>query len=314
MPPLPQPGGGGDGGSSGPTGSSGGSSGSGDVGSFPGGSEDPLGVPPPPSASGGGDGGMAGEASDAAGSSGSGEGESDPSEWEEESTSQSENECGDNGALPGGIGGMGQDGECIGGGAAAADSSNAASASGGGGASGGAGGGSAGGGGGGAAAGNVQGTGGAGGVGEFPGESDAERAARLGQELEESLGGFDETLQEEQDEIAAVGRSTDGFDTGGQGSGGGGISLGEQSGGGAAGGGGGNASGGPIAVANSRVARESPIAGMSQEEIRERTPEDIPVLVDDDIIARQLREAALAEEDPVLRERLWEEYRKYSGM
>ena len=29
---------------------------------------------------------------------------------------------------------------------------------------------------------------------------------------------------------------------------------------------------------------------------------------------RQLREAALAEEDPQLRERLWEEYRKYSGM
>ena len=60
--------------------------------------------------------------------------------------------------------------------------------------------------------------------------------------------------------------------------------------------------------------RDSPVAGMSQEEIRERTPEDIPILVDDDIIARQLREAALAEEDPVLRERLWDEYRKYSGI
>ena len=67
------------------------------------------------------------------------------------------------------------------------------------------------------------------------------------------------------------------------------------------------------AVANDRVARQSPVAGMSDEQIRERTPEDIPILVDDDIIARQLREAALAEEDPVLRERLWEEYRKYSG-
>ena len=41
---------------------------------------------------------------------------------------------------------------------------------------------------------------------------------------------------------------------------------------------------------------------MSDEQIRERTPEDIPILVDDDIIARQLREAALAEEDPVLRQ------------
>ena len=53
---------------------------------------------------------------------------------------------------------------------------------------------------------------------------------------------------------------------------------------------------------------------MSDEEIKERTPDDIPVLVDDDIIARQLREAALAEDDPELRERLWEEYRKYNGM
>jgi hypothetical protein len=152
-------------------------------------------------------------------------------------------------------------------------------------------------------------------VGEFPEESDAERAERLGAELEESLGGFDETLQEEQDEISAVGRSTEGFGNGSEGSGGGGISLGQQgSGGGGGGGGGGNnsGSGNQISVANNGVSRESPISGMSQEEIRERTPDDIPITVDDDIIARQLREAALTEEDPALRERLWEEYRKYS--
>ena len=62
------------------------------------------------------------------------------------------------------------------------------------------------------------------------------------------------------------------------------------------------------------IERSSPTAGMTQEEIEERTPEDIAVLVDDDIIARQLREAALTEEDPALRERLWEEYRKYKGL
>ena len=86
--------------------------------------------------------------------------------------------------------------------------------------------------------------------------------------------------------------------------------------GGAAGGGGNNSGG--VTVANQSIPqgpqRQSPVAGMSQEEIRERTPEDIPILVDDDIIARQLREAALTEDDPVLRERLWEEYRKYSGI
>ena len=33
---------------------------------------------------------------------------------------------------------------------------------------------------------------------------------------------------------------------------------------------------------------------------------------DDDVIARQLREAAIAETDPELREKLWEEYRRYT--
>jgi hypothetical protein len=152
------------------------------------------------------------------------------------------------------------------------------------------------------------GTGGAGSAGQFPGESDAERAERLGKELDESIGGFDEVLSEEQREVASVGRNMEGFGgSGGSGGGAGGISLGEQSAGGTG--------AGSVAVANQPEAqRESPVAGLSKEEIRERTPDDIPVTVDDDIIARQLREAALAEEDPELRERLWEEYRKYNGI
>ena len=73
---------------------------------------------------------------------------------------------------------------------------------------------------------------------------------------------------------------------------------------------------GGITVANTSggMPGSSPIDEMTQEEIRSRTPEDIPMTADDDIIARQLREAALAEEDPELRERLWEEYRKYRGL
>jgi hypothetical protein len=35
---------------------------------------------------------------------------------------------------------------------------------------------------------------------------------------------------------------------------------------------------------------------------------------DDDIIARQLREAAEKETDPILKKKLWEEYRKYKGL
>jgi len=43
-------------------------------------------------------------------------------------------------------------------------------------------------------------------------------------------------------------------------------------------------------------------------------PEDIPGGNDDDVVARQLREAAIHEPDPELREKLWDEYRKYTGL
>jgi hypothetical protein len=45
-----------------------------------------------------------------------------------------------------------------------------------------------------------------------------------------------------------------------------------------------------------------------------RVPDDIPDARDDDIIARQLREAATQETDPELKEKLWDEYRKYKGI
>ena len=42
-------------------------------------------------------------------------------------------------------------------------------------------------------------------------------------------------------------------------------------------------------------------------------PEGIPSGDDDDVVARQLREAAMAETDPELREKLWEEYKRYKN-
>ena len=42
-------------------------------------------------------------------------------------------------------------------------------------------------------------------------------------------------------------------------------------------------------------------------------PEDVGEGRDDDIVARQIREAALKEKDPALREKLWDEYRKYKN-
>ncbi len=43
-------------------------------------------------------------------------------------------------------------------------------------------------------------------------------------------------------------------------------------------------------------------------------PKDIPSGNDDDVVARQLREAAMREPDPAVREKLWDEYRKYKGI
>ena len=40
-------------------------------------------------------------------------------------------------------------------------------------------------------------------------------------------------------------------------------------------------------------------------------PDDIPSPQGDDIVAKQLREAAAAEQDPALREKLWDEYKRY---
>ena len=153
------------------------------------------------------------------------------------------------------------------------------------------------------------GAGGAGGVGGYPGETDEERAKRLGEELDESVGGFDEVLAEEQREISTVGRNTEGFGGGGAGGGrqGGRIGLGQQA-------GGGNSTTGTVSILNPTEDRESTIDSMSEEEIQARLPDDIVENVGDDIIAKQLYEAALAEDDPELRERLWEEYRKYNGL
>ena len=51
--------------------------------------------------------------------------------------------------------------------------------------------------------------------------------------------------------------------------------------------------------------------GGQAQSVRNDTPNIVPSGSDDDVIARQLREAAEKEEDSVLREKLWEEYRKY---
>ena len=45
--------------------------------------------------------------------------------------------------------------------------------------------------------------------------------------------------------------------------------------------------------------------------VSSRVPSDIGDGSDDDVVSRQIREAAMNESDPVLREKLWQEYRNY---
>ena len=43
-------------------------------------------------------------------------------------------------------------------------------------------------------------------------------------------------------------------------------------------------------------------------------PKDVALINDDDIVATQLRELAMSEKDPNLRDQLWDKYREYKGI
>ena len=136
----------------------------------------------------------------------------------------------------------------------------------------------------------------------------AERVAVLDRQLEESTGVFDAIIREEQRQQRESQReqgvnsqsstqSSDGSGTETSSGGRNPYEADDQGGYGSVGGGMGGRSGG------------APDAPAVYE-----APEDIPSGNDDDIVARQLREAAMREPDPDIREALWNEYRKYKGI
>ena len=138
----------------------------------------------------------------------------------------------------------------------------------------------------------------------------AEQVAVLDAELERGTGEFDAMILEEQAaqrrETRERGASGEAQEAGAQG-GGGGIDggdvladAGEAAGAYSTGGGMGGAS---------RGGGEIP-----KDTAKYPPPEDIPDGNDDDVVARQLREAAMREPDPAIREKLWDEYRKYKGL
>lgn len=152
-----------------------------------------------------------------------------------------------------------------------------------------------------------------------------EQVEALDAMLMAGLGEYDERLLREQERIKADAPSSDSGSGGGAGSGGegdgdgsGGEDGGEGDSEGDAGSDGRNSGGTAGTNPQSGQTGGQPAGGPvdssrgSGERGNDRDqPADIPDGSDDDVVARQLREAAEQETDPELKEKLWEEYRRY---
>ncbi len=115
---------------------------------------------------------------------------------------------------------------------------------------------------------------------------------------------------------AAAGGMGAGSMAGGQAGGEAGSEGGEQAEGGQSASGGANTSGDSQSAPTGPHSASGAVKGAEADDAEKqekRVPPDIPDGRDDDIVARQLREAATNEDDPVLREKLWDEYRKYKS-
>jgi hypothetical protein len=135
------------------------------------------------------------------------------------------------------------------------------------------------------------------------GQTDEERLAHLERKLNMLLSDFDGTLlratqrlSEAADESHAGGSSPSGAASAG----------GYKASGSASGA---DASGGGTTPEESVATARGGTGGFTSG----AKPTDIPEGDDDDIVARQLREAAENETDPVLRKKLWREYRDYKA-
>ena len=157
-------------------------------------------------------------------------------------------------------------------------------------------------------------------VPDFSGQTSKEKVASLDQELTTTLGEFDDMLLEEQERAAAhIPRQRESGSAGqfGQATGseqnetdaGGGTGEQSQPPGGRSAESGPGETGGDMkqgAPTEGAGQGETDSTRLPPAEGSKELSED-----DDDIVARQLREAAEQETDPEVKEKLWEEYRKY---
>ncbi len=156
-------------------------------------------------------------------------------------------------------------------------------------------------------------------------ETDEESKARLDRKLDSTLREFDELVLREQKLLEESREAEEASSSGGggggneAGAGGSSSSAGNGQDGGAGGKTtatpGGDSDGGLPGARRPGAPRPSPAGtpagGPRGRATGGRTPPDVGDGHDDDIVARQLREAAQNERNPKLREKLWDEYRAY---
>ncbi|MEH6592351.1 MAG: hypothetical protein V7746_18950 [Halioglobus sp.] len=136
----------------------------------------------------------------------------------------------------------------------------------------------------------------------------AEQVAILDAQLERGTGEFDAMILEEQAEQRRAARERAARQS---------TSVPDEAATGESGGtmaGGGYSTGGGMPGAALPGSGGGGASEVPQNTAKYPPPADIPSGGDDDVVARQLREAAMRETDPAVREKLWEEYRKYKGI
>ncbi|MFW2440472.1 MAG: hypothetical protein ACN4GR_14010 [Arenicellales bacterium] len=139
-----------------------------------------------------------------------------------------------------------------------------------------------------------------------------EKTDRMIEQLNGSLGEFDERLLREQDRVKSKRPAAE---TGAAGDSAGGGSDGDEAEEGNATDDSGQKKAGDKQTEQDRqpADSESGAPSKSSSEHKSTAPKDIPDGRNDDVVARQLREAAEKETDPELKKKLWDEYRRYKS-
>jgi hypothetical protein len=145
-----------------------------------------------------------------------------------------------------------------------------------------------------------------------------EKTDRMIEQLNGSLGEFDERLLREQDRVKSkrpAAESAGGSAGGAAGDSAGGGSDGDETEEGNAADDNGQKKQGDKQAEQDRqpAGGESGSPSKSTSAHKSTAPKDIPDGRNDDVVARQLREAAEKETDPELKKKLWEEYRRYKS-